>query len=162
PCETAARFWVGLSDPKPLTRDQQIRIEGIADESADLLKSSIPPDAIAGRMRRLEMTAELLQAIVQVLDVREVFDRLSVIAQKALPHDLLLLRFFNEDFSKITTYARTGGGEDLDIDLPLPYPAAVVQAWNFDVIDDQLLDPYLKGMPGTRLGVRSNLRFPIR
>src|SRR5262249_44974704 len=113
-------------------------------------------------LRRLEMTAELLQAIVQVLDVREVFDRLSAIAQKALPHDLLLLRFYDEDFSKVTTYARTGGGEDLDFDHVLPYPAAVIQAWNFDLVDNQLLDPYLKDMPGTRLGVRSSLRFPIR
>src|SRR5262249_13013300 len=146
--ETAARFWVGLSDPITLTRDQQARIESIADESVDVLKASIPPHAIGKRLRRLEMTAELLQAIVQVLDVREVFDRLSAIAQKALPHDLLLLRFYDEDFSKVTTYARTGGGEDLDFDHVLPYPAAVIQAWNFDLVDNQLLDPYLKDMPG--------------
>src|SRR5262249_27181756 len=112
-CEPAARFWAGLSEPAALTKDQQSRIESIANGCADLLDGSIPTNTIAERLRRLEMTAELLQAIVQVLDIREVFDRLSTIARKALPHDLLLLRFFNEDFSKVTTYARTGGGKDL-------------------------------------------------
>src|SRR5262249_10168677 len=77
-------------------------------------------------------------------------------------HDLLLLRFFNEDLSKVTTYARSGGGEDLDLELALPYPAAVIQAWSFDVIDDQSLDPHSRNLPGTKLGVRSTLRFPIR
>ena len=161
-CETAARFWVALSDPGPLTEHQQAGIESIAEESVHLLKRSVPPDAIAERLRRLEMTAELLQAIVQVLDVREVFDRLSEIAKKALPHDLLLLRFFNEDYSKVTTYARTGGGEDLDFDLALPYPANVIQAWDYGLIDDQTLEPYFRDMPGTKIGVRSTLRLPIR
>jgi transcriptional regulator with GAF, ATPase, and Fis domain len=161
-CEPPVRFWVGLSDPTPLTGDQQDRIESIADGCADLLKGGIPQDAIAERLRRLEMTAELLQAIVQVLDVREVFDRLSAIARKALPHDLLLLRFFNENFSKVTTYARTGGGKDLDVDLALPYPPAVIQAWSFDVVDDHTADPHVRDMPGTKLGMRSMLRLPIR
>src|SRR5262249_48102459 len=83
-CNPAVRFWVGSSDPAPLTKDQQARIESIADGCADLLKGTITRDAIVERLRRLEMTAELLPAIVQVLDVREVFDRLSGIARKAL------------------------------------------------------------------------------
>src|SRR5262245_34990121 len=52
-CETATRFWVALSDPGPLTIDQQARIERIADESVNILKRSVPPDAIAERLRRL-------------------------------------------------------------------------------------------------------------
>src|SRR5262249_16277470 len=76
-CETAARFWVGLSDPNPFTKDQQARLETIADESVELFKRSVSPEAIAERLRRLEMTAELLMAIFTVLDVREVVDRIS-------------------------------------------------------------------------------------
>src|SRR5262249_45199885 len=57
-CDAAVRFWVGLSDPTPLTKDQQARIENIADGCADLLKGTIPRDGIAERLRRLELTAE--------------------------------------------------------------------------------------------------------
>src|SRR5262249_42539844 len=97
-----------------------------------------------------------------VLDIREVFDRLSATAQKALPHDLLLLRTFNDDFSKVKTYAHTGDWQELELDLALPYPPAVIRAWNFDVLDDTLLDSRVDDMPGSRRGMRSILRFPIR
>src|SRR5215467_5091588 len=49
-CDPAVRFWVGLSDPAPLAKDQQARIENIADGCADLLKGAMPPDAIAERL----------------------------------------------------------------------------------------------------------------
>jgi transcriptional regulator with GAF, ATPase, and Fis domain len=160
--EPPVRFWVGFSDPNPLTKDQHVRIERIADESINLLKPSLSPDAIAERLRRLEITAELLQSTLQVLDLREVFDRLSATAQKTLPHDLLLLRSFSEDLSKVRTYARTGGWKDLDVDLALSYPPAVIQAWNFDLLDDALCDRRAEDLPGVKLGVRSIMRFPIR
>ena len=60
-----------------------------------------------------------LPAVLRVLDVREVFDRLSAIARRALPHDLLLLRHLSADASKIMTLARTGGGVSEAISVPM-------------------------------------------
>src|SRR5215510_3933655 len=61
--EPPVRFWAGLSDPNPLTKDQHDRIERIANETINLLNPSIPPDTVARRLRRLEITAELLKSI---------------------------------------------------------------------------------------------------
>src|SRR5262249_14845047 len=97
-----------------------------------------------------------------VLDVSEVFNRLSSIAQKALPHDLLGLRLLSDDLSKVTTFARTGGGDDFDMELTLKYPAAVIRAWNFDIVDDHTIHPVERDNAPAKLGLRSSLRLPIR
>src|SRR5262245_53676761 len=133
--EPATRFWIGLADSAPLTAEQQARLEAVAQASLGHLKTSVSPDDAPERLRRLELAAELLPAL-HVLDLREIFNRLSNIAQKALPHDLVVLRLLSEDLSKITTFARTGGGTDLDIALTNLYPPSVTRAWNFDVLDD--------------------------
>src|SRR5262249_25563109 len=74
----------------------------------------------------------------------------------------LLLRLFNEDLSKITTFARVGGGSDLDLDLATFYPPAVMRAWNFDIVDEHQNHPIEYKNPPAQLGLRSSLRFPIR
>ena len=68
--------------------------------------------------------------------MRDVFDRLSATARVALPHDLLLLRLFNEDLTKITIFARSDRGTDGGQVVPHLYPPAVVRAWEFDIVDD--------------------------
>jgi len=160
--EPTTRFWIGTTDSEPLTSDQHKRLNFVAESSASLLKSSASPDELAERLRRLELATELLPALLHVLDVREVFDRLSAIAKKALPHDILLLRFLNEDLSKITTFARTAGGSDLDIPLPNAYPPTVSRAWNFDIIDDHAIHLVEHDKAPAKLGVRSSLRVPFR
>ena len=45
------------------------------------------------RKRSLEASDELLRALSPVLDIREVFPRISEIAATVLPHDLLTLMF---------------------------------------------------------------------
>src|SRR5205085_3539211 len=88
---------------------------------------------------------------------------LSRIAKRALPHDLLFLRLFNDDFSKITLYAPTGeGARDIERELPHLYPPAVTHAWTFDIIDDHLAHPLECDRPPTKMGVRSSLRLPVR
>jgi GAF domain-containing protein len=160
--EPGTRFWLGLQDPAALTGDQIVHLSSVAESSADVLQNTVTAADAPERFRRVELAAELLPALLSVLDVREVFNRLSLIAQKALPHDLLLLRVFNEDFSKIMTFARTGGGADLDIALPHSYPAAVTQVWNFDIMDDHQAHPIERDKPPAKMGVRSSLRLPIR
>src|SRR5262249_52746807 len=100
--------------------------------------------------------------ILHVLDVREVFDRLSSTAQAALPHDGLLLILFNEDLSRFTVFARTGRGTEFGPEAPNPYPAAAVRAWQFDIIDARTTHPRESNNPATEMGERSSLRIPIR
>jgi transcriptional regulator with GAF, ATPase, and Fis domain len=156
------RFWIGLSDPDELTEDQRITLAAIAESHAGVLTTALTAEEIFERHRRLELAAELLRELLRVLDVREVFNRLSAIAQKALPHDVLLLRFLNEDLTKVLHFAKTGGGADLDMAVSHAYPAYIVRAWNFDISDDLPSNPRERDKPPAKIGMRSSLRLPIR
>lgn len=50
-----------------------------------------PVPADLGRLQRLEALDELLTALTGVLGLKEVFDRVSEIAQRVLPHDALIV-----------------------------------------------------------------------
>jgi GAF domain-containing protein len=160
--QPTTRFWVGFPDPSALSRDQLMRLESIAQSSARLLNTPRSPEETAEQSRRLECAADLLPALLHVLDVREVFDRLSEIAKRALPHDLVLLRLFNEDLTKITIYARSDRGPELGPTLPHHYPVSVTRAWEFDIIDDYAIHPLEQDRPPAKMGARSALRLPIR
>src|SRR5262245_20668384 len=155
-------FWIGLSNPAALTNDQTKRIKNVVEASPGLSNTNISTGEAADRLRRIELAGELLPVLLRVLDVRGVFDRLSSVAQKALPHDLLMLRLLSDDLSKVTTFSRTGGGDDLDMELTLAYPAAVIRASTFDIVDDHAIHPVEQHNPPAKLGLRSSLRLLIR
>jgi transcriptional regulator with GAF, ATPase, and Fis domain len=160
--ELPACFWIGLARPDPLAPEQVLQLEGLAAEAARLLTESPSPDERLERLGRLEQAAELIPALLRVLDVREVIDRLSLTARRALPHDLLLLNLFSEDFSTFTVYARSDQGAGLGLVRPNPYPASTIQAWTFSIVDDHTQHPMERDSPATKIGARSTLRFPIR
>jgi transcriptional regulator with GAF, ATPase, and Fis domain len=159
--DPAARFWVGLADPSPLTAQQIAGFEAVAETCAELLRATTPPDHDLAHLRRLELAARLLPALRRVLDVREVFDRLSTISRDPLPHDLLVLGLFNDDFTTVTMYARSGAGAELGRVFPNTYPAAFSRIWNFDIIDDLAAHPLERDRPPCKLGAHSALRLPI-
>ncbi|MGB2714050.1 MAG: sigma 54-interacting transcriptional regulator [Vicinamibacterales bacterium] len=49
------------------------------------------------RQRNLEASDELLRALTTVLDIRQVFPRISQISSAVLPHDRLMLAFLNRE-----------------------------------------------------------------
>src|SRR5262249_35230450 len=155
--------WIGTSDPNPLTSDQMVRLGRLAEESAGLVNRPILPDEASERLRRLELAAEMLPALLRVLDVREVFDRLSTIAKRSLPHDLLTLGLLTDDLSEVMMYARSDrGGADVGPVSPLAIPPAVTRVWEFDIIDDLTSHPLQVDRPPAKLGARSSLRLAIR
>jgi hypothetical protein len=79
------RFFIGLSDPDPLTFDQLARLEPLAEASLRVLGAPQSPEDAGERLRRLDLGAGLLPALLRVLDARDVFDRLSVTAKHACP-----------------------------------------------------------------------------
>jgi transcriptional regulator with GAF, ATPase, and Fis domain len=158
----AARLWVGTSDAAAWTPDRFAAFTALVDRSTADLAATATPEELAERSRRLDLTADLLPALLRVLDVREVFDRLSAIARRAVPHDVLHLGLLSDDLSTVTTFARTGSGIDLDIPIAIAYPPAVVRVWNFDIVDDQQQQPLERELPLAKMGARSLLRLPIR
>ena len=162
PLGEAGRFWIAVPDATPLSAGQIDRLTRVAADAAALLAAPQPADQIHQRFARLERAAELVPSLLHVLDIREVFERLSIAAKRALPHDLLLLRLFSEDFATITVYARSDRGTAPPSVVPNSYPQAVSHAWAFDIIDDFTRHPLEKDAPPARLGARSVVRVPIR
>jgi transcriptional regulator with GAF, ATPase, and Fis domain len=160
--EPATRFWLGLPDPTPLTADQMGRLSALAASSASLLDTPSSQIEAAERSRRLELAAGLLPTLLHVLDVREVFDRLSETAKQALPHDMLLLALFNDDLTTIRIFAGAGRGSEPGPELPHHYPPPVTDAWQFDIVDDHSIHPREHDRPPSKAGARSSLRLPIR
>jgi len=160
--EPATRFWVGLAQAGPLTPDQLRQFEALADEAGRVIMAPLPAGARLQRLERLEQAAELIPALLHVLDVREVIDRLSATAKRALPHDLLILNLFSPDLATATVYARSERGLEPGLVIPNRYPPSTIDAWTFAIVDDHLRHPLERNAPSTALGIRSSLRFPIR
>jgi transcriptional regulator with GAF, ATPase, and Fis domain len=160
--ERPTRFWVGLADAAPLTAPQLRGFETVGTQSVALLSRAPSAEDETARLRRLEQAAALLPALFGVLDVRDVFERLSQIGTVALPHDTLTLGIFNDDLTKITLYAQTGHTPDVARVFPQPYPAFVSRDWDFDILDDRLTHPLEADRPVTRMGMRSSVRVAIR
>jgi transcriptional regulator with GAF, ATPase, and Fis domain len=160
--DPATRFWVGLADPARLLTEQRQGLEAIARNGTPLIADRPSQEQLFHRLNRLEEAAGLIPALLHVLDVREVIDRLSTTAKRALPHDLLLLNLFSDDLATFTVYARSDQAAGLGRVMPNVYPASTIQAWTFSIVEDHLLHPFERDSPATKGGARSSLRFPIR
>jgi transcriptional regulator with GAF, ATPase, and Fis domain len=158
--EPPIRAWFGALSPDPLTYDQMSALEALVRESRKQLRREASFEEATKQLRRLEETAHLLPPLLHVLDVREVFDRLSVIAKRALSHDVLLLRVFSEDLKSLTTYAMSAGGANVGVPVPQVYPAELIRSWQFDIVDDLSIHP-VEQRQLLVAGGHSALRIPI-
>ena len=156
------RVWVALSEPQIPTDEQLRAFTQLVPASAAVLSESVSTAQSLEQLQRLELAAGLLPAIRDILDVRDVFDRLSVISQAALPHAWLNLQWFSDDLRTMTVYARSGQGADVGRVVPQIYPVSMLAAWQFDIVDDRSAYPREKNFPATLLGMRSSLRIAIR
>src|SRR5262245_18670083 len=160
--EASARVWVGVADPGSIASQTLVALQEVADRAPAMLASKLAPADHARRLERLDLTAGLLPALMPVLDIREVFDPLSEISKKALPHDMLTLGLYNDDLTALTMHARSGKGPDLGGTFPQRYPPAVVRARDFDIIEARADHPLERDRPSTILGNQSSIRVHIR
>jgi transcriptional regulator with GAF, ATPase, and Fis domain len=93
------------------------------------------------RLRRLAIVEELLTTLVGVLDVRDVFARVSGVAVRALAHDAIALPL-SADISETARHLLT-------------------DPWDFEIVDDLQSDPD-RDRHHASLGFHSMLRVPIR
>ena len=157
-----ATFWMGLSEPSPLSAAERQRFADLSQSAAPVLTVRVDPDEAARQLLRLERTADMLPALLHVLDVRQVFDRLSGIANTSLPHDHLVLRLFSPDTRQITVYAQSHGKALPGQTVANTYAEASTRAWEFAIIDDLTLHAVEANQPLVQLGAKSTVRVPIR
>jgi len=120
--------------------------------------------ALQERAANLEMLDGLLSTLAGSLDVREVFEQVSVIARRVLPHDLLSLPLVTEDRKHITVHAIAGGTMQHPevIALREHHQQLITSNWDYLITPDIQLDSLEKGMPPYEAGYRGRLVVPIR
>jgi transcriptional regulator with GAF, ATPase, and Fis domain len=118
---------------------------------------------LAERATSLNALEELLSTLTSVLDVRQVVDRVSEIAQTVLPHDAMSIPLLIKGVDRVRVYANSGLG-----DAPTPYETSIpdltllTRPWEFQIFDDLLeLAPSTFDRP-IKAGMRSALLVPIK
>ncbi|MGE0815344.1 MAG: sigma 54-interacting transcriptional regulator [Vicinamibacterales bacterium] len=160
--QDGTRVWVGAvaGDDPPAAVGHALA--GLAALGADVLRAEATPAEQLERLRRLDRASDLVPALLEVLDVRDVFARLSDTAQRALPHDLLLLREFSDDMTTARVYALSDRGPVAGPPVSHGYPVSVIKAWEYSIVDDLAAHPIEAEAPLAKLGARSVLRLAIK
>jgi two-component system response regulator AtoC len=116
------------------------------------------------RENRLELLDSILNTIRDVLDVREVFDRIFELSQSAMPHDGMAIAVSSRDQTHIKMYATTGAIRHLQpgLEIRMPDPTLVQREWEYDLIDDMPADPRYANTNSARAGMRSLIMIPVR
>jgi transcriptional regulator with GAF, ATPase, and Fis domain len=120
-------------------------------------------EELRARTATLELLDEMLRELVDSADLPEVFDRVSAIARKVLPHDTMVLTVVLPDRRHARVYASTGHGTK-----PFPevfeIPDAFVDEpeWDHVITDDLQHDPIWRDRESAKRGYRSALRVAIR
>jgi transcriptional regulator with GAF, ATPase, and Fis domain len=123
-----------------------------------------PVDSELARLRRVATVDELLTALVDVLDVREVFARISEVAGRVVSHDAISVIVLTDDREHVVPLA-IAGPATAEPPGPHPLPESArrlfSEPWEFEIIDELQADPaqppYL-----INAGYRSLLRVPVR
>src|SRR5262245_12773256 len=126
----------------------------------------MPADDLSVLRRRiatLETLDGLLNTLAGVLDIRQVFDRVSEIAQKVLPHDALSIAESIDEGKNVRVHASHGLGQlTQPFDYPALDPTMVSDPWEFKIIDDAPNHPQFSRHPGVAAGMRSMMFVAIR
>jgi transcriptional regulator with GAF, ATPase, and Fis domain len=105
--------------------------------------TSVQPDRAAAcerpRPQDVEACDELLRALATVLDIRQVFPRVSEIARTVLPHDMLSLTFHEQDGSLVVQAASEH--TDLCGTRMMVRAASQVEDDSFTLVDDFEITP---------------------
>jgi len=116
------------------------------------------------QLARLQALDDLLPMLAGVLDVREVFERVSAIAQKVLPHDTMSLPLVTEDKKGIVIHAIAGTGQFAEAVVPIPehHQWLITSPWDHIIQPDIQADPLERVTPPGVAGYRARLLVPIR
>ncbi|HTS35908.1 MAG TPA: sigma 54-interacting transcriptional regulator [Candidatus Solibacter sp.] len=110
---------------------------------------------------RLEVLNGLLDTLTDVLDIRGVFDRVSQVVQRVLPHDLMGVMEISEAGDRIRLHAGSGKTTS-PYEVAVPDPQILTGPRAALIIDDFPNHPLAKGSPALKAGMVTLLSAPIR
>jgi transcriptional regulator with GAF, ATPase, and Fis domain len=130
----------------------------LAEQLAEEAKRA---EELRARQTNLELLDELLATLADSGELRDVFDRVSAIVAKVLPHDAAVLMVRLPDGRHARLYASSGFPAGLLPEIG-EIPAAVLEpSWEFDIVDD-LRHAEPEAARGVAAGFQSRLRISIR
>jgi len=161
---TDATFFAALPEGRQPQDGDRETLARLSKLIAARMSSVESDDDCERRLMRIDALSDVLRTLTGVLDLREVFDRLSQVAQRVLPHDtafgLLFIRV--NDQIKIRLHALSAPPDwQLPEVIDNPYPSEMTEGWEFGLHHDMSIDPTERDLPATRMGLRSSLRLPI-
>jgi two-component system response regulator FlrC len=120
-------------------------------------------EAMRERAANLEMLEELLKTLAGALDIRDVFDRVSDIAQKVLPHDATIVIVPTGDGATSQNYALRGFGDTpITVEGRVREPELLNEPWDFRIYDDLAALPVYDDTLAVRAGMHGALLLPVR
>src|SRR5262245_13070327 len=121
------------------------------------------PAPLLDRAASLEMLDGLLSALTGVLDVRQVFDRVSDIAARVISHDAMAIALHIPGSTRMRLYASRGfGSVAVPPEIEIPDPRYLSGDWDHYLLDDMSTEPASGGLPSVKAGMVSVLATPIR
>ena len=120
-------------------------------------------EELRARAANIELLDELLATLTNSGELADVFERISAIARKVLPHDALGLPVFSPD-GQAHHYASSGINRAAVSELEgMGVPEGFLESdWEYDLLDDVTTLPEAHNRLVASLGFRSALRVPIR
>src|SRR5262249_51873925 len=135
---------------------------GLAVAHHRLVEESRRTATLRERVATLQMQGGLLSTLSGVLDIRNVFHRVSEVAQTVLPHDALTLGEIVDDGRVIRIHAAHGLGDlAVPFDLPASGRRPLDQPHKYRLFEDITSRPELANSPGLAAGMRSMLVVPL-
>lgn len=155
--------------PAAFTKDDVL----IARRIVDYMALALSHERLADEQRQneqlraksttMEMLEEVVAAVTGLGELPDVWERISSVAQKVLPHDALVLAAALPDRGRARVYASsTPGAEPFSEVVDVPPAVAANTAWEYDIVDDLQSQPDQKHLEATQRGYRSALRVPLR
>src|SRR5215813_6632023 len=105
----------------------------------------------------------LLDTLTDVLDIREVFDRISQLAQPMLSHDMMGIVQPGQHGLTLRLLASAGPDAIREpFEMRLLEPELLTRPWDFYILDELQRHPLYSDAPAAKAGMRSGLVIPIR
>jgi transcriptional regulator with GAF, ATPase, and Fis domain len=162
--EQSTVLLIGRAESGPLTDAQQAHLDHLAGSIVGLVRRAESERHVneLQMLRRLDAVDRLLPAFFRVLDVRQIFDRLSDITRDVLRHDFASMGIFSEDLAEVELYAQTAEGPFKQTRGPMIFPFSQTSTWVYRVIDDLSTHPLERNWESARAGFQSSMRIAIR
>jgi transcriptional regulator with GAF, ATPase, and Fis domain len=160
-------MWAISAAPNAFGPDAQLVMDAVGDLLVLAFQRNAMLERDQLRSERIESLRRLLHTVAEALDIRSVFPQVFDVVRGGLPHDVLALTSWAEDFSTYRIYALAGAR----VDDPEFWAAKKIVGADRDhlhgnayVIHDVAVEvpaASTRGVMFERVGVRSALRVPM-